>query len=77
VSLRFVSEKRAEQGIKEIIVGPFEQKKQAEEADDVTVYYSTPFGDTKDGKQKAIFARTRRCTVLSCFLQQGVDERVF
>jgi hypothetical protein len=53
VSLRFVSEKRTEQGIKEIIVGPFEQKKQAEEAaGDVTVYYSTPFGDTKDGKQK-------------------------
>jgi len=59
-------------------VGPFEQKKQAEEAaGDVTVYYSTPFGDTKDGKQKPFFARTRRCAVLSCFLQQGVDERVF
>jgi hypothetical protein len=34
-------------------VGLFEKKKQAEEgAGDVTVYYSTPFGDTKDGKQK-------------------------
>jgi hypothetical protein len=45
--------KRTEQGNKEIIVGLFEKKKQAEEiAGDVTVYYSTPFGDTKDGKQK-------------------------
>jgi len=42
-----------EQGIKEIIVGLFEKKKHADEAaGDVTVYYSTPFGDTKDGKQK-------------------------
>jgi hypothetical protein len=34
-------------------VGLFKKKKQAEEtAADVKVYYSTPFGDTKDGKQK-------------------------
>jgi hypothetical protein len=33
-------------------VGLFGKKKQsAEDADDVAVYYSTPFGDTKDGKQ--------------------------
>jgi hypothetical protein len=34
-------------------VSLFNKKKQAgEAAGDVTVYYSTPFGDTKDGKQK-------------------------
>jgi hypothetical protein len=37
----------------EVTVGLFGKKKQAEEAaDDDDVYYSTPFGDTKDGKQK-------------------------
>jgi hypothetical protein len=35
-------------------MGLFGKKKQSAEAadDDVAVYYSTPFGDTKDGKQK-------------------------
>jgi hypothetical protein len=40
-------------------VGLFGKKKQAEEAaEDVAIYYSTPFGDTKDGKQK-LFVLTR------------------
>jgi hypothetical protein len=40
-------------------VGLFDKKKQANAAaDDVAVYYSTPFGETKDGKQK-LFMLTR------------------
>lgn len=44
-------------GGREKIVWPFKKKKPAETtAPDAKVYYSTPFGDTKDGKQKAVFA---------------------
>jgi len=40
-------------GGREKIVWPFRKKKPAEKAArDAKVYYSTPFGDTKDGKQK-------------------------
>jgi hypothetical protein len=43
----------------EVTVGLFGKKKQAEEApEDAAVYYSTPYGDTKDGKQK-LFVLTR------------------
>jgi hypothetical protein len=43
-------------------VGLFGKKKQSAEAaddDDVAVYYSTPFGDTKDGKQKLFVLGSR------------------
>jgi hypothetical protein len=48
-------------GHEEVIMGLFGKKKQSPEAadDDVAVYYSTPFGDTKDGKQKLFVLGSR------------------